>query len=83
MRKHKPRIAKNPGCVYTGQVGRRMSPPKHRLPSKKVERVSKYLVGGPLDGCTVRLDRTGGLNTLPILLRGQAGRYVACKWVPA
>lgn len=69
--------------VYTGPVGKpmRMPPWKPRIVRTIIRRMVK-LSGGPLAGFSVALDANGDRCTLPIIVRGQAGRYVKGEWQP-
>lgn len=73
---------RNTGCVYTGKVGARMTV-RVKRPSRRVLHTSIKLIGGPLNGATIALDKMGDKNTLPITIYGQVGHYTYGKWVPA
>lgn len=75
----------NRGVVYTGKVGVKMRPSRAGLFStRRVNKRPVKLNGGPLGGARVWLECSGLLDsfssTLPIICRGQAGRYVSGKW---
>lgn len=70
---------KNRGVIYTGKVGRRM-PIRHRRASRRIIRKQVFLLGGPLHGGKAWIDATSDLCTLPIVCRGQCGRYRDGKW---
>lgn len=67
--------------IYTGRVGAPMRPRAIPRPSRRVHRKAIRLVGGPLNGCRVRLDAEGDGHTLPLVVRGQAGRYQKGLWI--
>lgn len=65
--------------VYTGAVGRKMGPKPWRARNRVHKRVVKC-IDGPWRGHGLCLS-DGPADTLPIVIRGQSGRYVGGKWV--
>jgi hypothetical protein len=78
----KARRKRNTGCVYTGAVGVKMRPISYRTKQPRPKYTRVQLRGGPLCGQAITLDFDGQITTLPIVLHGQAGRYVYGNWVP-
>lgn len=61
-----------------------MKLPPHRVKIQPVRFVDYYLSGGPLNGATLSMElQIDGPNyTLPIVCRGEVGRYNRGKWEP-
>lgn len=57
-----------------------MRAPKYRVKVPAAKLFTVHLCGGPLSGMIALL--SGGASTLPIIVKGQAGRYVNRKWEP-
>ena len=53
---------------------------KYRVKVSAAKLFPFRLFGGPLGGMTALL--SGDASTLPIVIKGQAGRYVNQKWEP-
>lgn len=87
MARRKP-SKRNANVVYSGKVGAKMRTPKHRIRARSapIKRGRATLIGGPLDGQTIRVDleSNGFGDTLPLApMRGfPAGRYINSKWAP-
>ncbi len=74
---------RNRSCIYTGLVGAKLPVYKPRI-SRKINRCTVALVGGPLAGTRVRLDADGDFNTLSLAAtKGfPSGRYEHGTWKP-
>jgi hypothetical protein len=78
------RRTKNTNVIYTGKVGARMAPPKHRAKAKRPVQFGHYrCAGGPLDGKVLVFPIGNDLKTLTFRLHGQIGHYLGARWVGA
>lgn len=73
------RRTKNTGVIFTGRVGSRMRIAKPRA-SRRMTYHHIKCESGPLRGMTIRLDKYGDQHTLPIVIRGEVGRYIGATW---
>lgn len=69
-------------CANAAAANPKASVPVER-PSKKNKKGKFDVHGGPLMGCTIRLDPTSGCTTLPFTLHGRSGRYNHDVWEPS
>ena len=76
------RSIKNRNVIYTGRVGAKMRPLAFRGWSRRVPMKLVECISGPWRGYKLCLDPFSGCETLPIVVRGVAGRYTgAGHWV--
>lgn len=66
--------------IYTGLVGAKLRPLAIRGYSRRVAKHMVRCVNGPWAGFSLALSRCSDNTTLPIVIRGKAGRYVSGMW---
>lgn len=71
---------RNPGVVYSGQVGAKMRPPSGKPRPRPIVREPMPCIDGPLAGRTLLVEKNTGASTLPFTLNGHRGRYVDGRW---
>lgn len=79
MKRRAQRRQRN-STIFTGIVGSKMRPRIFRGYSRRVAKHMVRCTDGPWVGFSLALSKCSDNATLPILIRGVAGRYVSGRW---